>query len=79
MLGRGWLGVRCQRVEAVEDGFGLEDHAFAAAEGPVVDGAVAVVGKGAEVVGADVDLADVWMARLRTPWVKGRRRSRGRW
>jgi hypothetical protein len=32
---------------------GLEDHAFAAAEGAVVDGAVAVVGEGAEIVDMD--------------------------
>ncbi len=38
-------------------GCGLEDHAFAAAEGTVVYGAVAVVGEGAEVVRGDLDCA----------------------
>ncbi len=42
-----------QGVEGVEDGAGLEDHAFATAEGAVVDGAVAVVGEGSEVVQVD--------------------------
>ncbi len=37
-------------VEAFEDGLGFEDHAFAAAEGPVVDRAVAVMRECAEVV-----------------------------
>jgi hypothetical protein len=37
-------------LEALEDGLRLEDHAFAAAEGAVVDGAMAIMGEGAEVV-----------------------------
>ncbi len=40
-----------------EDGFGLEDHALAAAEGAVVHSAVAVVGPIAEVVDEDADEA----------------------
>jgi len=47
----GFFGGDGEGFEAVEDGLGLEDHALAAAEGTVVDGAVAVVGEGAEVVG----------------------------
>jgi hypothetical protein len=46
-------GFRCE-VEGFEgfvDGLGLEDHALAAAKRAVVDGAVAVVGEGPEVVG----------------------------
>ena len=39
--------------DALEDGLRLEDHAFAATEGAVVDGAVAVVGPVAEVVRVD--------------------------
>jgi hypothetical protein len=46
----GGFGGKGQGLEAVEDGLGLEDHALAAAEGTVVDGAVTVVGEGAEVV-----------------------------
>jgi hypothetical protein len=45
------FGCDAQRLDAIEDGFGLEHHAFAAAEGAVVDGAVTVMRKGAEVVG----------------------------
>jgi hypothetical protein len=45
-----------QRFEALEDGLGLQDHALAAAKGAVIDGAMTVVGEGAEVVG--VDLSD---------------------
>ena len=47
------FGGEGERLEAVVDGLGFEDHAFAAAEGAVVDGAVAVVCEGAEVVGVD--------------------------
>jgi hypothetical protein len=39
-----------ERLDAVEDGFGLEHHAFAASEGAVVDGAVTVMREAAEVV-----------------------------
>ncbi len=53
------FGGKGQGFQAGEDGLRLEDHAFAAAEGPVVDGAVAVVGEGAKVVRADGDLAEL--------------------
>ena len=39
--------------EAAENGFGLEHHALATAKGPVIDGAVTVVGEEAEVVRVD--------------------------
>ena len=51
-------GFRCDAEffeGALEDGLRQEDHAFAAAEGTVVHGAVAVVGPVAEVVGVDED------------------------
>ena len=51
----GWTAA--ERFDAVKDGLGLEDHAFAAAEGTVVHGAMAVVGEVAQVVGGDVDRA----------------------
>jgi hypothetical protein len=54
--GAGGSGGDGEGFEALEDGLGLEDHAFAAAEGAVVDGAVTVVGEAAEVV--DIDLGD---------------------
>src|SRR5579883_111126 len=44
----------------VEDRLGLEDHAFAASERPVVDGFVAVVGPVPEVVDADVQDARIF-------------------
>ena len=65
--------------EAVPDGLGLEDHAFAAAEGAVVYGAVAVVREGAEVVGVDLDEAGGDGAAEDAVGRRGRRRSRGRW
>ena len=43
-----------QRLDAIEDGLGLENHAFAAAKGTVVYGAMAVVGEVAQVVEGDV-------------------------
>ena len=43
--------------EGFEDGLAFEEHAFAATEGSVVDGTVAVVGEGAKVVGVDMDEA----------------------
>ena len=60
------LGGDAEGFDGFEDGLGLEDHAFAAAEGAVVDGAMAVVGEGAQVVGGDGDLAGE-RARLRMP------------
>ena len=42
-------------VQGCGDGFGLEHHAFAAAEGSVIDRAVTVVGKGAQIVDAYLD------------------------
>ncbi len=53
----GGFGGEVEGVEGVEDGLGLEDHAFSTAEGAIVDGAVTVVGEGTEVVGGDVDLS----------------------
>jgi hypothetical protein len=50
------FGGDAERLEALEDGLGLEDHAFAAAEGAVVDGAMAIMGEGAEVVGVGLCL-----------------------
>ena len=49
------FGRQGEGLEAVKDRLGLEDHAFAAAKWAVVHGAVAVVGKSAEVVGVEVD------------------------
>ena len=63
---RGAAGGFCgegQGLEAVEDGLGFEDHALAAAEGTVVDGAVTVVGKGAEVVDVGAGQAGAERAR----------------
>jgi hypothetical protein len=48
------LGREMEGFDAVEDGLGLEDHALPAAEGTVVDGAVAVVGEGAEILRVDL-------------------------
>ena len=50
-------------------GSGFEDHAFAAAEGAVVDGAVTVVGEGAEIVDADGQPPSA-SARRRMPFSK---------
>ena len=79
ILSIAWAGRRSERFDAVKDGLGLDDHAFAAAEGTVVHGAMAVVGEVAQVVGGDVD-------RRRWRWPgsgfrgrAGRRRSWGRW
>jgi hypothetical protein len=52
-----WVGRRAQRLDALEDGLGLENHAFAAAEGTVVYGAMAVVGEVAQIVSGDLDRA----------------------
>jgi nickel-dependent lactate racemase len=71
------LGAMPRDSRAVVDGLGLEDHALAAAEGAVVDGAVTVVGEGAEVVGADLD-GPVAMARLRMPWSSGPAKKLGK-
>ena len=46
-----------QRLQALKDGLRLEDHAFAATEGSVVHGAMAVMGEGAQVVGLDGGLS----------------------
>ncbi len=46
----GGAGCEGERIEASEDGFRLEDHAFAAAEGPVVDGAMPIVSEAAEIM-----------------------------
>jgi hypothetical protein len=45
--------------QAVEDRLGLEDHAFAAPEGTVIHGTVAVVREGAQVVGLDRNQASL--------------------
>lgn len=47
------LGRDLERFDAIEDGFGLEHHAFAAAEGTIVDGAMTVMREAAEIVGVD--------------------------
>ena len=56
---RRWLGVPLgpDAFHGFEDGRGFEQHAFAAAEGPIVDGAMPVVRPGAEVVDVDLDQA----------------------
>ena len=51
----GLFGGDGQGFDGVEDGFGLEEHAFASAEGAIVYGTVAVVGEGPEVKRVDVD------------------------
>jgi hypothetical protein len=43
------------RFNGFENWLRFEEHAFAAAEGTVVDGSVAVVGEGAEVMGVHPD------------------------
>jgi hypothetical protein len=57
LINNGWNILSAERLDALEDGLGLEDHAFAAAERAVVDGAMAVVGEVAQVVGGDLDCA----------------------
>jgi len=58
--GGGWIGKAggpgcdVEGFDALEDRLRFEDHAFAAAEGTVVDGAVTVVGPVAKVVGVDL-------------------------
>ena len=59
----GGLGSEIEGLEALEDGLGLENHALATAEGTVVNGAVAVVGEGAEVVGVGAGEAGAQGAR----------------
>ena len=49
----GGFGRDAEGFDALEDGLRLEDHALAAAEGAVVDRAVAVVRPVAEIVGVD--------------------------
>src|SRR5262249_32909522 len=57
---RPWLGritqaMPQQRFHRFEDGFGLHHHAFAAAEGPIVYGAVAVPSECAQVLHVYID------------------------
>ena len=47
------FGGDAERLDALKDGLRLEDHALATAEGAVVNGAMAVVGPVAEVMGVD--------------------------
>ena len=74
------LAVAAQRFDAIEDWLRLEDHAFSAAEGTVVHGAMAVVGEVAQVSW----VGDGEPRRWRWPGSgfrgrAGRRRSWGRW
>jgi hypothetical protein len=51
------FGFNSQGREAFCDGLGLENHAFAAPERTVVDGAMTVVGEGAQIVDGNLDEA----------------------
>jgi len=63
----GGVGIKCrlsrgvaygtaeERFDGFKQRFWLEDHAFAAAEGAIVDGAMAVFGEFAQVLNVDVD------------------------
>ena len=50
-----WFGGDVEGLKAVVDGLGLEDHALAAAEWPVVYGAVTVFSKRAKIMRSNVD------------------------
>ena len=63
----------------VEDGRGLEQHAFAAAERAIVDGAMAVVRPVAKVVDVDLDQAGFGGFGDDRRIGGGPGRSRGRW
>ena len=56
MLALGF-GFDSKGSEAFGDWLGLEDHAFAPAEGTVIDGAMTVVCEGAEIVDGNLDKA----------------------
>ena len=56
--GAGLARCEAERGEGFRKRLGFEDHAFSAAEGTVVDGAVTVVGEGAEIV--DVTDTSLW-------------------
>src|SRR4030095_3144596 len=47
-------GMAEERFDCFEEWFGLEDHAFAAAKGAIVDGAMAVFGEFAQILDEDI-------------------------
>ena len=49
------MGCDAERGQGLGQRLGLQHHAFAAAEGAVVDGAMAVVGEVAQIVDAHLD------------------------
>jgi hypothetical protein len=48
-------GMAEQRFDGLEKRFGLEDHAFAAAEGTIINGAMAILGEFAEILDVNLD------------------------
>ena len=71
--------VRSGQIDSTASKIGsrLEQHAFAAAEGPVIDRAVQIVGPGAQIVNA-ISSAPDSAARATTPCRKGPSKKSGK-
>ena len=73
------FGADAKVGQRLGEGLGLEHHAFAAAKGTVIDGAVTVVGEGAQIVHVDRDAARLPARGARCRARRSRRKSRERW